>query len=138
LLPIPSIEPQQLKRLVEDLGNETFAVRQKATAELERLVDRAEPDLRKLLAKPMPLETTRRLEAILEKFNAIPFPDLTAEELRAMRGVEALELAAMPACRSILEDLTKGAAGHWLTRHAQAALTRLNRAAEFRHKPKSN
>ena len=50
----------------------------------------------------------------------------TAEELRPLRAVEALERIGTQAAREVLTALTRGAEGASLTEHARAALARLS------------
>ena len=47
------------------------------------------------------------------------------DQLRELRSVELLELAATPEARQVLDVLAKGAAGARLTREAKAAADRL-------------
>src|SRR5262249_28717005 len=56
LRPVPGPDPKHIERLVADLGSGSFADRQKATAELERLGFFAAPALRAALAAGPSLE----------------------------------------------------------------------------------
>src|SRR5262245_49058979 len=58
---LPSPDPKRVSRLLDDLSDNRFSVRQKATDELERLHDLAEPTLRDRLAENPALETRRRI-----------------------------------------------------------------------------
>src|SRR5262249_34861951 len=57
--------PEQLARWVAELDSAVFADREKASRELERQVDLAEPFLRKALAGDPSPEVRRRIEALL-------------------------------------------------------------------------
>jgi hypothetical protein len=50
---------------------------------------------------------------------------LTAEQLRVVRAVEALERIGTPEARRLLKTLADGGPGELPTREAQAALDRL-------------
>jgi WD40 repeat protein len=117
----PVVTPD-LARLIADLDAEAFAVRERATRELEKLGRLARPGLRQVLAgRPSP-EVRRRVEGILEKEVAL---SLSPEELRGRRAVEALEHIATPEARTVLEEWSRGAPALDVTAEAKAALQRL-------------
>ena len=64
----------------------------------------------------------QRVEDLLDKLTG---GVLTAEQLRLVRAVEALERMSTPEAREVLRNLAGGAAGALLTREARAALDRL-------------
>jgi RNA polymerase sigma factor (sigma-70 family) len=113
-------------RLVAALGDEKFEARQQAAAELERLGELAEPELRKALDAEGSLDVRQRLERLLQKLNG----QAPATLVRDLRAVELLELAGGPESRQVLDGLAKGAPGARLTREAKAALERMTRRAE--------
>jgi RNA polymerase sigma factor (sigma-70 family) len=124
LRPAPEPGPEaskQLARLVADLDNDDFKVREKATEELEKLGPSAAVALRKALdGKPSP-EMRKRVETLLDKLSG---PTDNPETLRAIRAVEALEQVGTPEARRVLEGLGKGSEGARLTAEAKAALAR--------------
>ncbi len=121
LRPVPAVDAQRVARLIADLDDERFAVRDKASADLAKLGDLAEPFLRKTLeGKPSP-EVRRRAQTILEGLHRA----LSAEPLREVRAVELLEQIGTPSARTVLAALAEGAAGARLTREAKATLRRL-------------
>jgi WD40 repeat protein len=121
LNPAEPVGPRRLAKLTADLDSQQFAEREKATAELAKLADAAEPALRELLSgKPSP-EARRRAEQVLEGLKTNTAPAL----LRGLRVVEVLEAIASPAARGELDRLAGGAAGVLLTREAHLALDRL-------------
>src|SRR5207248_5200201 len=107
-------------RLVADLGNEQFAVRNAATLELKRLGEAAKPALTQAIAGKPPLEMQRRIEQLLAQLEG-------PERLRAMRALAALERIATQDAIQVLEKLAGGAAEASLTREARASLERLAR-----------
>jgi WD40 repeat protein len=123
LRPAKAIDPKRLAALVADLDNEKFAVRQRATEELEKNLDLVEGDLRKFLEGQPSLEVRQRLEKILEKVTVGPPP---AERLRALRVLTVLEQIGTDAARQHIEELTRGAGEAWLTQTARSSLARLS------------
>jgi RNA polymerase sigma factor (sigma-70 family) len=124
LRPAPVVDEGHLARLMTDLESDSFANRQKALAELEKLGDQALPAYRKTLEGKPPLEMRRHLEHLLEKAGPAWW-DVSGERLRALRAVEALELAGTKEAREVLKTLAAGAPGARLTEEAKAALIRL-------------
>jgi RNA polymerase sigma factor (sigma-70 family) len=118
---VAAVEDALVAQLVADLGG-AFDARRKATAELERLGGLAAPHLRKALEGSPPLELRQRVERLIEKAT-VQRPQ--GDQLRELRSVELLELAATPEAKSVLDTLAKGAAGARLTREAKAAADRL-------------
>jgi RNA polymerase sigma factor (sigma-70 family) len=130
LRPVPAVGAKHIARLIADLDDERFAVRDKASADLAKLGDMAGPFLRKSLEGKPSLEVRRRAQAILEGLHRA----LTAEQLREVRAVELLEQIGTPSAQAVLAALAEGAAGARLTREAKATLRRLalrRPAAEF-------
>jgi WD40 repeat protein len=118
---------QRHKRFVArvgDLGSTTFDVRERASDELGKGADWAEPALRQALAKPLlDLEVRRRIERLLAKRDgARP----SAEWLRIVRALETLERMNDREARRALEAISReGAEGPV----AQEAITVLHRLA---------
>jgi RNA polymerase sigma factor (sigma-70 family) len=120
--PAAAPNAKRVARLLADLDDERFGVREQASRELEALRGLAGPALREALAGRPSAEARRRLEELLAKLDtAAPTP----EEVRAVRVVEVLEHAGTGAARRLLTDLAGGAAGARLTREATAARLRL-------------
>lgn len=116
-----AIDPQRVERLIRDLDSDDFRTRTKATEELEKIVDSAEPALRKKLAGKPSLEMRQRIQQVL---NALE-PSASSERLRALRAIQVLEYAGTADAREHLRALAKGIPEAHLTREAQAALERL-------------
>jgi hypothetical protein len=123
LKPTPPVEAGKIDGLVKDLDSSKFRVRQKASDELEKLGELAEPALRQALAAQPSLEALRRVQRLLDKLaGGAP---LSADQVRLVRAVEVLEQVATRAARQVLTTLGGGAAGALPTREARAALERL-------------
>jgi hypothetical protein len=122
LRPAVPVDAAKLRGLVADLEGKRFAVRQRATRDLEKLGELAVPALKQALAAGPPLETRKRVEQLLEKLTGTV---LSSEQLRLLRALEVLEEVGTAEARRVLERLSKGAPGALPTREAQAALARL-------------
>jgi WD40 repeat protein len=109
-------------RLIADLDDPSFRVREKAARELQQTGKPAVPLLRERLPQARSLEQRRRMEAVLTRLvKALP----RSEELQALRAVEVLERIGNAEARELLTRLTHGDGRAYLTEHARAALKRL-------------
>jgi RNA polymerase sigma factor (sigma-70 family) len=125
LRPAAAPGADRVTRLLAGLDADTFAERERATGELARLGPLVEAAVRQALAGKPSAEARRRLEGLLDRLDGeVP----SAEELRALRAVEALEEAGTPEARWLLAVLAGGARGARLTRAAKASLERLGGA----------
>ncbi|OAI48667.1 hypothetical protein AYO44_06805 [Planctomycetaceae bacterium SCGC AG-212-F19] len=121
-LPQP-VDPQRLRRRITDLDAELFAVREQATAELEKLAELAAPALETTLKGKPSLETRQRIETILGKLTVAGTP--APEVLRGLRAVEVLERIGSPEARQQLEAFARTEPPSRVSKNAQAALQRL-------------
>jgi hypothetical protein len=125
LKPVERPTPARVAKLLDQLDHPRYAVREKAAAELEKVLDVVEGDLRKRLTTRPSLETRRRIERLLEPLDELVPPP---HRLRAGRALMALErLGTEPACE-VLEGLARGCPDAWLTGEARLALARLRAA----------
>jgi RNA polymerase sigma factor (sigma-70 family) len=121
LRPSAAGEPPRLGRLLTDLDSKQFAVRERASQELEKQAETVEPELRRALARPgTSPEVRRRLEQLLDK-TQLP----SGRRLQELRALEMLEHIATPEAQGILQTLAKGEAESRLTQEAKAAAERL-------------
>src|SRR5262249_47213064 len=100
-----SAADRRVARLLADLGADRFAVRERATAELARLGEAAEPALRQLLREQPAPEVRRRAESLLQRVGDRDTPSPPAQLLRGLREVEVLEALGTPEARRVLERL---------------------------------
>jgi RNA polymerase sigma factor (sigma-70 family) len=121
LPPVPPPDPDRLAKLVADLDDSQFRVRAAAARELAGLGREAGPPLEEALRKGLSPEAGRRVQEVLDGLKRAPTP----AEVRQLRAVRALELAATPAAREHLKALAAGAPGATLTRAAADAVKRL-------------
>jgi hypothetical protein len=120
LQPAKAVDDKAIARLIAQLDNDSFEVREKASDELKKAGDLAWPALRKVLAGEAPLETKARAGELLElQFNPDP------GRLRLIRSLELLEHIGNKEARALLQTLTNGAARAWLTQEATRILRRM-------------
>lgn len=112
----------QIERLVADLDGDRFAVRQRATRELDEMGVTAEPVLRKALEGKPSLEVRQRIELLVGRMKGRP---LTGELLRGWRALEILERVGNPEARKALEKFAEGPAAALIAEEAKASLGRL-------------
>jgi WD40 repeat protein len=112
----------QVARLITDMDDDRFGVRERAEGELETLGAAAVPALREALAARPSREQRRRLERLLGQDAG---EARTPEALRTLRAVELLERLATPAAADVLKGLAAGSPEARLTTEARAALERL-------------
>jgi WD40 repeat protein len=117
-----AVDDAELARLVRDLDDDAFSVREHAAARLLAAGDQVETRLRVRLAKEPSAEVRRRLERILDGIDL----DAPARH-RERRLVEVLERLATPEARQLLQALAGGSHSRVLTREARAAVGRLKR-----------
>jgi WD40 repeat protein len=111
-----------LGKLIADLDDDDFAVRERASRELKRLGGLAEPALRRVLRAPPSLEVGQRVKALLRQ---IPEPSSDRLCLLILRGISVLERARTAKARALLRDLAKRQPDTFPGREAEAALQRL-------------
>jgi dipeptidyl aminopeptidase/acylaminoacyl peptidase len=116
--------PPNVRRLLANLDDDRYLVRQNATRELEKLSWQVEPDLRRTLASPGSLEVYRRVERLLALLEARAG---TSPQWLALRGLEVLEYAGTAEARRVLEGLARDWPKHLPTQEAEATLRRLAR-----------
>jgi WD40 repeat protein/LmbE family N-acetylglucosaminyl deacetylase len=119
-------DAREMARLVAELDDDRFEVREKAAHDLEALGKAAVPALRTALADRPSAEVRRRVRPMLERLEA---PGVPAELVRPFRAVEVLEWVGTAEARQALERLAGGQAEAPLTEQARAALRRLGATA---------
>lgn len=121
LPPVPRVTEEKLRRLIADLDAAAFEKREEASKELLQLGSDAGPALRQALAGSLSAEARRRIEALMENPSRLP---PSAEQLRRLRAIAALEQIGSAEALAILRDLTQGAPAAAETQEARAALER--------------
>ncbi len=117
----PRTEKVDVPRLLEQLDDDDFDTRERASAALEKLGQTAIPHLRRELeGNPTP-EVRRRVEALLKKLGG----DRSTAELRSLRVIEVLEITGGEEARKALEEVVKQAPTVEAVSEARAALARM-------------
>src|SRR5262249_20208071 len=117
-----AIDPKRLARLIADLDDEEFKVREKAAAELAKLGKAAEPALQKALKETKSSEVGLQLRQLLKQLEGLP-----SETVRAVRAVEILERMGGPEARKALGTLAREATEPRLKEEAKASSQRLGK-----------
>jgi hypothetical protein len=118
----PPPDMRRIERLIADLDDGHFEVREQATRDLEALAENAAPALRKALAGKPSAEAKRRIDALLDRLEGAA---LLPETVRQIRAVEALESIGELEAQRVLNSLAAGPPEWRLTQEARAAVRRL-------------
>jgi hypothetical protein len=121
------LDPATLDKLVADLANEKFPVREKANTDLDKLGESAARGLRDRLANVTSAEARARIVRLLDKHDP---PEASPNRLQSNRALELLEGLGTPEAKTLLTKLAAGAPEAQLTREAKMSLSRL----EFRQR----
>jgi hypothetical protein len=124
-----AVDTKPIERLIGNLDDEGFQVRERATKELEAMGYRAAPSLRKALAASPSAEARQRLERLLKRLDGA---GPSAETVPDIRAVEALEAIGTPEAHRLLEKLAAGPSGMRLTQEAKASADRLAKGSSIR------
>jgi RNA polymerase sigma factor (sigma-70 family) len=124
LKPAPAGDADRIARLVKELDDDDFSVREKASGELEKIGETATAALRKALEGTPSAELRIRATHLLDGFAG---KGQSAEVLRTDRALEVLEHIGGPEARALLEALAKGAPEATQTQRAKETLERLPR-----------
>jgi WD40 repeat protein len=122
--PAPKPDDKQLAKLIAELDDAKFAVRQKAKRELEQLGEQAAPALLEAALNSASTEVRKAAQRILDGLGT---RTLGAGEMRAIRAVEVLEMCGTSEAKSLLKALATGAPAATLTDEAKGALDRLDK-----------
>jgi hypothetical protein len=114
----------QVRTWLANLDDDSFAVRQRANAELARLGPSADPALRQALATASSVEVQRRIERLLGPRRATP---LAPEARRGLEGLELLVEIGTPEARRALQDLSQASLAVPFGPEVSSALERLDK-----------
>jgi hypothetical protein len=117
-----------IARLIAELDDDRYQVRERATRQLAHLGSTAEAALKWALAGKPSVEARRRLEGLLRPLEELEMPPA---QLRIWRAIEVLEHIGSPDAQHVLRELTKSHQAQRLTREAKAALARLVQRASI-------
>jgi WD40 repeat protein len=114
-------DERRLARLIANLDDDRFQVRESATKELEKIGPAAEPRLRQALEGMPSAECKSRTDKVLKGIQTSP------ERVLMYRAMMVLEQIGTPEAREVLKSLAKGTKGVELTEEARSSLDRLSR-----------
>ena len=126
--PAPELDVRRIERLLTELDDDDFAVREKATEELERHTPKTEEAMRHALQAGASAEAAHRIHQIMKDLQT-PQTSPPSPELANLRVVELLETCGTDGARELLRTLSKGPADDQLTHEAREALRRLTATA---------
>jgi hypothetical protein len=115
------VDRARVVRLVAELDDRNFMVREKAAEELESLGDDARMILSEMALSSASPEVRYRVAQLLESLDS---QDLPSEELRMSRSIRVLEEIGTPEALAVLNRLALGEPGVRRTREAQTAMLR--------------
>ncbi len=116
-----TIDPKAIDGWINDLSAAQFAVRERATNELEKQGENVVPQLRKALETTKEEETRQRITAILKRLETP-----SSVRLQLHRAMDALEHLGTPEAQGHLETLGRGSPTCLRTVQAQEALARIS------------
>lgn len=120
----PPVDGKRIRQWLSELDAERFAVREAASADLQKLGTAALPALRLALSEPKSAEARRRLLALLAELKG---KSPTPEQMRQSRSIQVLERIGTKEVQEILESLTSDPPLTWQASTVAAALERLQR-----------
>jgi WD40 repeat protein len=118
------------RRLIAELDDDQFTVRDKASRELERLGPAVEAILRTAAKENPSPEARRRIQTILVTLKNSDTSEAALDPVRAHIAVTLLEKIDTPESRRTIGELARGPADATVTREARAALERLKKPAK--------
>jgi RNA polymerase sigma factor (sigma-70 family) len=119
-----SVDANVVGQLIKDLDSDDFDTRDKASNELEKLGDAAEPAIRAAYKERQSAEAHLRLEVLLSKLDG---STPSAGNLRDLRSLEVLERVGTKEAKDLLQGLAKDNAESRLAKEAKAVLERLRK-----------
>jgi len=129
LAAFPKPDAEHVARLLADLDDKDFNMRQKVSVELAKLGRIAEVAMRKALENNPSAEAKQRITDLLEKLED---DAENPERWRRLRVIELLERIATPQARELLESTAKEAGDGEFVRESKASLARLAKVAKVK------
>jgi WD40 repeat protein len=122
-LPGKTLDRAQLARWIEELDDDAFKVRERATRRLSEAGVEAAVALRQTLINDPSPEVRRRVEMLLKRLNE----EGDVERLRGFRALEVLERIGTPAAQELLRQLDGKAPSEEFHAEIEASLRRLDK-----------
>lgn len=125
LQPVKPADAKLIQKLIADLDSSDFKTREDANQKLAAMGVLALDALKTKLAKdPGSLEAKKRMSRLVTQAEQT---GVSAEELRAVRGIFVLGELGTPAARQVLDKLAKGASGVLITDRARKTLAQIDK-----------
>lgn len=128
LHPIDKQLDERLARLIAELDDDSFKVREQATRELASIGAEAADALRQALSNYPSAEVKRRIEDLLARLKKGGHPErlrFRSERLRFLRALEVLERIGSPQAKELLRELAGKPMADELREEVQASLRRM-------------
>jgi hypothetical protein len=120
------VDEPAFRRLLRDLDDDAFSVREAASAKLGKSDPAVLHILEKARDETSSAEVRSRLEKIIDRLKPVRSL-LSSGELQGARAVQVLIYLNTPSSRQLLGAIAQGEPGRFSTRQARAALERMNR-----------
>jgi WD40 repeat protein len=127
LKPAVDADFDKVRKLIKELDDDSFEVREKASRELEKMGSGIQPAVQHFLEGRPPPEVRRRLEALVQSSAAV---SRSPELLRRLRAIGVLERIATKDARQLLTTLAGGVPHAPETQAAKTALERMTQRVE--------
>ena len=127
LKPAVDADFDKVRKLIKELDDDSFEVRETASRQLEKMGASIQPALRQALENRPSPEVRRRLEALVQT----PAVNRSPELLRRLRAISVLERIASKDARQLLATLAGGVAHAPETEAAKTSLGRLAQRPEM-------
>jgi hypothetical protein len=122
LRPVSAVDSKAVAQLIGQLDHGRYAVRERATKELENMAELAEPALRRAWQGKVSPEAKKRLRQLLDQRDK---EFRTSEQVRVFRAIEVIELIGSVEARKVLKTLAQGVPEARITQEAKTTLDRL-------------
>jgi WD40 repeat protein len=128
-VPIDQALGEKIARLVAQMDDDLFSVREQASRQAAELGEPAEPHLLEALKTTDSAEARHRIRRLLAEIAARPLV-LTGDQQRAIRAVQILEQIGGSEARAIFQRVAQGQPSARLTQEAKNALARLEESED--------
>lgn len=118
----PTRKSSELARLIAELDDDSFKVRERATRELAKVGPDAAA-LRQAQANKPSIEAKRRIQELLTRLDK----EGRSERLRCLRAIEVLERIGTPRAKDALRGLADKDIGTALREEIRASLRRMEK-----------
>jgi WD40 repeat protein len=124
---LKGLDLKRIARLIEDLDSDKFAVRERASQELEQLGAGAVPSLKRALEGKPSLEVRSRATKLLNKLAPQGGVGGITDDLLMHRVIEVLEHVGTPEAMGVLKEIAQGKGSRSVLLQAKLTLNRLAR-----------